>query len=407
MRPTIPACVLAAFIVDCGGQGEQAGKPAQRPSVPVRVAEAARKDVPRMLSAVGSVEPEATVSVRPLVTGQIVEVYFRDGDEVKDGQRLFQIDPAPYRAALEQARANLARSRRQAENAEADVQRYEPLRKSGYVSPQQFDTAVATARALRSDTAAQAAAVEKAELDLSRCVVTAPIGGRTGAVLVQRGNVVEANQSAPLVVISRLRPVNVAFSVPGQYVGALRQGLGRMRVDADAGRNGESRQGTLTFVNNAVDPSAGTILAKASFPNQDEALWPGQFVEVEITLQVDRGAVVVPSAAVVTGQSGSLVYVVKADQTVEQRTVQVARSDAALAVIARGVEPGETVVTDGQLNLTPGVRVTPRAGQAAPALQTGSGGRDEGAAVAQDGKGNGGAARDGDAARPMQSVGQP
>lgn len=373
-RAALRASLLPIALLLACGRSDRAAGPPPRPPAPVRVAEAVRRDVPETLSAVGTVQASTTVSIRPLVGGTVVQVFFTDGDEVRASQKLFQIDPRPYQAALAQARGNLARTRQQAENARADVRRYAPLRRGGYVSPQQYDTAVAAARSLDADLAALRAAVRRAELDLANCLITSPIEGRTGAVLVQRGNVVEANQTAPLVVVAALRPAFAAFSVPERNVAALRQGLGRLAVEATAG--GQTRRGTLTFVNNAADPAAGTILARATFPNDDEALWPGAFVDVRVVLGVRRGAVVVPPAAVTSTQAGDSVFVVKPDRTVELRQVEVAQADDRTAVIAAGVRAGEQVVIDGQLDLTPGVRVAPRA----------AGGAAGGPAVAREGQ---------------------
>ncbi len=312
--------------------------------------------MPQILSAVGTVQPFITVSVRPLVTGAIVKVLFTDGDEVRRGQQLFQIDPRPYEAVLAQARANTGRAREQAANARADARRYADLVKKEYVTEQQYQTALANAASLESDVAAADAAVRKAALDLENCRVDAPITGRTGAVLVQVGNVVQANEPNPLVVIAQMKPIYVSFTVPETNVAALREGVGRMKVTADL-PGGPPHDGMLAFLNNTSDPAAGTILSKATFPNEDEALWPGQFVNVRVLLGIQRDAVVTPASAVVTGQSGPYVYVVKGDMTVEQRPVKVARSDAQEAVVAQGLAPGERVVVDGQLGLEPGSRV--------------------------------------------------
>jgi multidrug efflux system membrane fusion protein len=354
LRPSLGLVSTVALLLGACGKGEGGG-PRARPPTPVRVATAEARDVPRTLPAVGTVIPDATVSVRPLVTGPVVDVSFEEGTEVRAGQRLFRIDPRSYEATLAQARAALVRARRISENAEADVRRYAPLRQGGFISAQQYDAAVANARSLGSEVAAQEAAVRKAELDVSRTLVTSPIDGRTGAILVQRGNVVEANQSEPLVVVTRIRPVLVSFRVPEAHVGDLRQGLGRLRVDAEAG--GETRQGTLTFLDSAVDPASGTIQARARFANEDQALWPGQFVNVRVELSVQRGAVVVPSAAVIAAQDGRSVFVVGHDSTVALRRVEVGQADANRIVIARGVEAGEVVVVDGQTDLAPGGRV--------------------------------------------------
>lgn len=357
--PPVGRLALAAALAAAAcHRSERDAKGPARPPTPVVVGEVQRRDVPRELSAVGSVQAWITVSVRPLVTGAITSVDFREGDEVQAGRRLFQIDPRPYRAALAQAKASLARSREQARNARADARRYADLVKEEYVTRQQYDAALTNAAALDADVAAGAAAVRRAEIDLANCRIAAPISGRTGAVLVQIGNVVQANQANPLVVLTQMRPISVAFTVPEQNVDALREGVGRMKVLVSS--EGQSpREGTLAFVNNAVDPAAGTILAKATFPNEDESLWPGEFVQVRAVLGVDEGAVVAPAAAIVSGQAGPYVYVVRRDDTVEQRPVKVARADARTAVIAGGLEPGERVVTDGQLSLVPGARVAP------------------------------------------------
>ncbi len=325
--------------------------------MPVVVSAAAQEDVPEELSAVGNVQPFVTVSVRPLVGGEVVGVFFKEGDEVRRGQRLFQIDPRPYQAALAQARGALEQATQQASNAKADAERYARLVKSSFVTQQQYDAAVANARALRGQVAALQAAVRRAQLDLQYCRIESPIRGRTGAVLVQIGNVVQANQANPLVVIAQLKPISVAFTVPASNVAALRAGIGRMPVLAEV-PGGQTREGRLEFVNNTVDPAAGTILAKATYANEDEALWPGEFVNVRVIVGTRRGAVVVPAAAIVSGQSGPFVYVVRQDGTVEQRPVEIAQSDARRAVIASGLSPGEAVVTDGQLALVPGAHVT-------------------------------------------------
>ncbi|BDG01261.1 efflux RND transporter periplasmic adaptor subunit [Anaeromyxobacter oryzae] len=348
----------ALLVIACGNGAGRGGKAAgqARPPTPVVVGTTERRDVPDTLGAVGQVQAFTTVSVRPLVGGELVKVSFADGEQVREGQQLFQIDPRPYQAALAQVRAARARAREQAANARADARRYAELVKKEYVTRQQYQSALATAAALDADVAAGEAAVRKAELDLANCRIDAPISGRTGAVLVQVGNVVQANQANPLVVIARTQPVYVSFTVPEANVAALRNGLGKMRVTATAPGT-PPHDGALSFVNNTVDPAAGTILAKATFRNDDEALWPGQFVDVSVTLGVLRGAVVAPAAAVVTGQAGTFTWVVKGDGTVEQRPIAVARSDARIAVVAKGLGPGERVVTDGQLGLEPGARV--------------------------------------------------
>lgn len=352
----------------------QPAAPAAPPPVPVTVAPVEARDVPETVFAVGSVQPYLEVGIRPLVTGAIVGVFFREGQEVRVGQRLFEIDPRPYRAALGQAEGALARARAQAANARADERRFGELVKKDYVTRQQYESARATAAADDADVAAAEDAVRRARLDLANCEIAAPIPGRTGAVLVQLGNVVQANQQAALVTIAQIRPVYVAFTVPEQVLPRVRQAGSTLPVFARSGD--QTRRGTLSFVNNAVDPTTGTILLKATFPNQDEALWPGQYVDVRLQLGVRRNAMVAPASAVVTGQSGATVWVVRRDGTAAEQPVQVASKDADVAVISGGLQAGEQVVTDGQLRLVPGARVEVKR-TAAPPQGAAPGGAEE------------------------------
>ncbi len=331
------------------------GPPREAPAVTVRVGKAIRKDVPIQVSAAGNVQAYSTVTVKALVEGEIVRVAFRDGQLVRKGDLLFEIDPRPFEAALSMARAALARDRAQAANARADARRYGDLIAKGYVTQQQYDSACANADALGAQADADEAAVRKAQLDLDHCTLRSPIGGRTGSALVKAGNLVKANDTQ-LVVIEQIRPVYVAFSLPESFLPQVR-GERRLRVAVRPRDGDPEHQGELTFVDNAVDVSTGTILCKSTFPNADQALWPGQFVDAVVTIGEWHAAVVVPSAAVQRGQAGSWVFVVKPDMTVESRPVAVSGSTAEEAVVG-GVNPGETVVTDGQLRLRPGSRVT-------------------------------------------------
>lgn len=354
--------LLALLAAACGGKGGQA-----LPPVPVSAAKAVQQDVPFDLSSPGTVEPIQTVAVTPQVTGQVIRVAFHEGDAVAEGQVLFELDPAPFQAALSQARAVVARDRAQLATAEADAKRYEDLAARDYVTPQQLEQARTTASALRATLAADSAAATNAAINLKYTTIRAPIAGRAGAILVRVGNLARA-QGSPLVVINQIKPILVRFAVPATALPAIQS---HPRSDAlvhvePAGPGGVGADGELTFVDNAVDSSTGTILLKGRFTNADELLWPGELVNVRLRLYVERGVTAVPAAAVVSGQQGDYVFVINADQSASTRPVTVERIAGDLAVLA-GVRPGETVVTDGQLKLRPGAKVQIKPGVGAPA----------------------------------------
>lgn len=329
-------------------------------AVPVTVAEAVQKDVPMQLSAIGNVEAYKTVSVRARIGGELEEVYFAEGDYVKEGDLLFLIDPRPYQAALQQAEANLGRNSVQAANAEKDAQRYAVLVKDGIVTKEQYEQMRTAADALNAAVRADRAAKENARLQLEYCKIRAPLTGRTGKLMIDRGNMIKANDDTPLVVINQILPIYVSFSVPEKELPLIKkhQNDGKLKVEAlIPGLKTPSPAGELTFINNTVDTTTGTILLKATFANTDRELWPGQFVKVQMTLGIQPGAVVVPSQAVQSGQSGSYVFVIKNDLTAEMRMVEAGRATNGELVIEKGINPGETVVTDGQLQLSTGTTV--------------------------------------------------
>jgi multidrug efflux system membrane fusion protein len=322
------------------------------------VARAERRPVPFEIPANGAVEPLQTVAVQSQVTGVLLQVAFREGDEVAAGQVLFQIDPRPFQAALEQARALLARDLAQAQNAEAEAERYAQLVQQDYVTKQEYDEKRAAAEALKATVQADSAAVANAALNLAWATIRAPIPGRTGRLLVRAGNLVRAN-SDQLVVINQIHPILVRFAVPESYL-PLIQRYRRQRLPvfvSPAQTDSVSGEGVLTFVDNSVDTTTGTVLLKAQFPNRDNALWPGEFVNVRLRLYVEDSALVVPAQAVMSGQQGTYVFVLNADGTVRSQPVTVARGAGAYAVIASGVRPGDEVVTDGQLRLVNGASV--------------------------------------------------
>jgi multidrug efflux system membrane fusion protein len=365
--PLAAALLSVTAVLVLAGCAKQAPPPAAE-TVPVRIGQVVRKSVPIEIRNVGTIQAYTAVAVRALVGGEILQVHFREGQDVRKGDLLFSIDPRPYQAALAQAEAAVARDRAQAANAEADAKRYEELVQKDYVTRQQYEAILANTKALGATVRADEAAVERARLDLSYCSIRSPIDGRTGAVMVQTGNIVKPND-ATLVAINQIAPIYLAFAVPERELDEIRrrQAQGRLAVIAeDAASNQPISRGELTFVDNTVDRATGTIGLKATFANQDRALWPGEFVNAVLTLATEQNAVVAPQGAIQTGQQGTYAYVVKADQTVESRPVTVARNMTDGAVIAKGLAPGETVVTDGQLRLSPGAKIEVVTGTGGP-----------------------------------------
>ncbi|HEX5387860.1 MAG TPA: efflux RND transporter periplasmic adaptor subunit [Gemmatimonadales bacterium] len=344
--------------------------------MPISAARVVRRAVPVTLEAPGVAEPLQTVAVQSQVEGVLQRVNFHEGDEVRAGQVLFVIDPRPYRAALDQAQAVLARDQAQLDNARADAKRFAALVAKEYVTPQQYEQTKTTAAALEATVAADKAAVETARLNLQYATIRAPITGRAGGLLVRPGNLVRANGDTPLVIINQIHPILVRFSVPATALPEIRRFQNKsLAVHARPTGDGPESAGTLTFVDNAVDTATGTILLKANFANANGALWPGEYVNVTLELYVEPDALVVPTSAVLSGQQGAYVFVVKPDRTTESRDVAVARAAGELTVLKSGVAPGDQVVTEGQLRLTPGakVQIKPASGTAEGAPDTAQG----------------------------------
>jgi multidrug efflux system membrane fusion protein len=295
-------------------------------------------------------------------------VSFKEGDDVTEGQVLFTLDRRPLEATLQQVQANLARDLAQASNARTQAERYQTLASRGLVSGQEMQASATAAAALEATVEAVRAAVENAKVQLEYATVKAPISGRTGALIVHPGNLVRANDATPLVVINRVAPINVSFGIPEGQLPAFKRYLAErtLRVEASAPSEDVASMGHITFIDNAVDPTTGTIKVKGSFPNGDRRLWPGQFVNVVVTLRTDPAAVVVPTAAIQTGQQGDFAFVVKADQTVDLRSVMVDRTSGSESVVKEGLKPGETVITDGQLRLVAGSRIKVKSDAAQP-----------------------------------------
>ena len=390
LTASLPA-LAAALLAGCSSrQTQSAGAP---PATPVSVAVVTQESVPVEIRAIGAVEASATVQVKSQIAGELLSVKFTEGGNVNRGDLLFEIDARPYREALRQAEAavardgaqlrqaeaNLARDQAQSRNADVEAARYEALVKEGVVSRTQYDYARtnsdALREAIRADQAAiesaraslesDRAAVDRAKLDLSYCEIRSPIPGRAGNLLVHAGNLVKANGDAPLVVVNQVTPIFATFGVPERQLAAIRRNSSARRLPVEVSPQddrGKVVRGILTVIDNTVDTNTGTIRLKATFANEERLLWPGQFVDVALTLDTRSNAILAPPEAVQAGQQGQFVYVVKSDQTVESRSVTVGPAVGGKVIIEKGLAKGETVVTDGQLRLFPGARIQAVAG---------------------------------------------
>lgn len=374
MKKTESVLVLVLAVAILGGC-KPAG-PAQQsgaPVVPVQTAVAERRDMPRAIESVGTIQALRTVAVKSQVDGMIAQVHFSEGSEVKAGDLLVTLDRRPFENSLRIARADLANAKAEAARAAADADRYTRLDQQEAISKELFAQLTTKAETTRAQVQAKEAAVANAELLLGYTEIRAPISGRTGQRLLHEGALVKANDAnSSVVAINQLTPVAVAYGVPESALNEIRAALaaGRAVVSVTERGSGMRRaDGRLRFVDNTVDATTGMIILKAEFDNADQALWPGRFVTVVTQTGVDQGATVVPATAVQTSQNGTTTFVVKADQTVELRTVTVARAAGEFTLLASGVQPGETVVTDGQLRLLPGVKVQSKTLAAAAAGQ--------------------------------------
>lgn len=359
--------VLALTLI-VSGCGAQAAKRAQR--VPVLVARAESRTVPYEIEATGTVEPIQTAQVTSQVAGIVTRVYFQEGSDVRRGQPLFQLDPAMMQAAHAQAAANLARDRAQLENARLALVRGEKLHEQKLIADMELDQLRSTYGAAQGTVRGDSAAAIAARLNVEYATIRAPIGGKTGSLNIHVGDQVKANDpQTPLVSINQIRPIRVRFTFPEDRLADVRARLPgkNVRVEAQSSDADSAwAQGKLAFVDNGVDPSSGTVLLKGEFANSDGRLWPGQFVRVRVRLYEQGNATIVPTTAVTSSQSGTYLFVVKPDTTVEARPITVQRTWGDFSVIDSGVQPGETVVTDGQLRLSPGAKasIRPAAGQA-------------------------------------------
>jgi multidrug efflux system membrane fusion protein len=351
--------------------GGHSGPPPAPPAIPVVAGTAATQNVPVYVRGLGTVQAFQMVTVRTRVDGNITKVQFTEGQEVKTGDPLFQIDPRPFQAALEQAQATKTKDEAQLKGAQLDLERYQKLLPTGFQTRQQYDQQVATVDQLKGAIAADQAQIDSAQLNLQYADIRSPIDGRTGARLVDLGNFVQAGQTTALVSITQIKPIFVTFTVPQENLVEIRTNQARAPLEVEAYASDDKTllsRGKLTLIDNQVDTTTGTIRLKGTFDNADERLWPGEFVSARLVLATREDAIVVPAQTVMHGPQGAYVYVIKPDDTVARRTVQVAATQDNLAVVEKGLERGERVVVDGQYRLTEGVKVNARQAEASAIL---------------------------------------
>lgn len=349
---------------------------AVKPPVTVSVATATRGSAPYVVHSNGLVEPAQTVAVQSQVGGVLMKVHFKEGDEVKEGQTLFEIDPRPFKSALDQAIAVQARDQANAEAMQRDADRYSALVLKDFVTKSQADQAVGQAAAAKALVAADRAAVDNAKFNLENATITAPISGKTGILLVKQGNLVKPGSVPPLVVINQIHPIDVHFTVPDKELPLVQKysvGNKKLRVVVTPRGQASAETGELNMLDNGVDTTTGTVTLKAQFANPAGKLWPGQFVAVDLELYIQEGAVLVPTSAVQTGQDGQFIFVV-ADRTAVVHPVTAGLVVGDLTVIEKGIDVGMVVVTDGQSRLTPNAKVQIATPAAVKAASTNPGG---------------------------------
>jgi multidrug efflux system membrane fusion protein len=349
---------LALALAGCAQKATKAAAPPA--AVPVVIAPVEVKTVPLSVRAIGNVQAYQSVAIKSMVNAQIMEVHFKQGEDVQQGQLLYQLDPRQAQADLKRAENNLLHDEAQARNNRVQAERYASLLKEGVVAKQDYDQFLTTAQAADAGVEADKQAVEAAKVQLQYTKIYSPISGRAGDFLIDKGNLVKANDTPSLVTINQITPIFVNFAIPEQQLAAVKKysAAGSLHVQAIiSGDTANPEEGKLTFIDNAVDPTTGTIKLKGTFENKDHRLWPGQFVDVVLVLTSEPNSIVVPSQAVQTGQQGQYVFVVKPDMTADMRPVTVLRTNGNDSIISSGLRAGEQVITDGQLRVTNGVKL--------------------------------------------------
>ena len=377
-RPALLCLPLTVAIVLSGCTGKPAqgsGGAGARPPAPVVVASVSQQDIPVQIKAIGNVESYQTVQIRSQVNGQIQKIFFREGDDVRQGQPLFQLDKRPFQADLEKAEGQMKHDQAQAENSRIQADRYSNLEKEGIVSHEQAEQLRTQAKADVAAVEAGKAAIDAARVQLQYTDITAPIDARAGVLMINLGNLVKANDTPYLVQLNQVTPIYVTFSVPESNLDRVRQrfSAGQLKVLAyPKGQSDRGAEGQLTFIDNGVDTTTGMLKLKGTFQNKDRRLWPGEFVDVALQLSTQKNALVVPTKAIQTGQQGEYVYVVRSDSTAESRLVKTAGAYQNLTLISDGLKAGEQVIVNGQLRVAPNAKVAVQNAQTGSAVAAGS-----------------------------------
>jgi membrane fusion protein, multidrug efflux system len=353
--------ITCIIFISCSNTPREAAgaKAAKERAIPVTVVNVIAKEIPVEIKTFGNVQAHSSIQVKAEVGGNLVKVHFRKGQSIKAGDLLFTIDPRSYKAALDQANANLARDRALEKNALINAERSKELLKQGFISRSDDDTAQANAGSLTAVVKADEAATVNAKLQVEHCSIRSPINGKAGDILVPEGTLVKAND-VPMVTINQIRPIEVFFSIPQAELPAVRKQMAVRKLKVMASLPQDTRPpeaGDLFFIDNTIDKTTGTVQLAGTFRNDREVLWPGQYVNVTLVLSIQKDALVVPSFAVQTGREGKFVFVAKPDNTVEVRQVVVRMAAGEETVIEKGLQAGERVVTDGQLSLIPGAKI--------------------------------------------------
>jgi len=360
MKQIYQAILIAvASLILCTACAAKKEKPKAKLPVPVKVALALQKDVPIQVKAIGNIEAFTSVAIKSQVSGQIARVHFQEGSDVRQGDLLISIDPEPFRATLSQCEAALVRDQAQAKFAREQASRYQGLLKDGIVTRDQCDLLESTAASLAATVVADRATAKSARIQLGYCSIRSPVSGRTGTLALHPGNLVKAND-LPIVTVNKVSPIYATFSIPEKLLAQVKRAIAAKELKIVAlipNEPGSTEVGSVSFLDSSVNAATGTIKLKGVFANSSRKLWPGQFSDVVMTLGLRRNAVIVPTNAIQTGQQGQFVYVVKPDRSVEMRPVTLAEADGSDTVIEKGLAPGETIVVDGQLRLSPGAFV--------------------------------------------------